>query len=387
MSEIHILSATRTAIGSFQGGLASVPAPRLGAAAITGAVARAGIAPGDVTDVLMGNVLQAGLGQAPARQAAIYAGLPPAVRCTTIHKVCGSGLEAVILGARALAAGDATFVVAGGMENMSAAPYLLPRAREGYRIGHQQVVDSVIHDGLWDPYGGIHMGSCAEKCAAQYGLTRAEQDAYAVESFRRANAAQGAGEFAGEITPVELAKGRFDTDEGPSRVKYDKIPLLKPAFEADGTITAANASTLNDGAAALVLAGATTVASRGLKPVARIVAAAGHAQDPVWFTTAPVPAARAVLAKAGWAVADVDLWEVNEAFAVVPLAFARELGVSHDRLNVRGGAIALGHPIGASGARILVSLIAALRARKARKGVAAICIGGGEGLALAVELL
>ncbi len=387
MSEIHILSATRTAIGSFQGGLASVPAPRLGAAAIAGAVARAGIAPSDVTDVLMGNVLQAGLGQAPARQAAIYAGLPAAVRCTTIHKVCGSGLEAVILGARALAAGDATFVVAGGMENMSAAPYLLPRAREGYRIGHQQVVDSLIQDGLWDPYGGIHMGSCAEKCAAQYGLTRAEQDAYAAESFRRANAAQAAGEFAGEITPVELAKGRFDIDEGPARVKYDKIPLLKPAFEADGTITAANASTLNDGAAALVLAGATTVASRGLKPVARIVAAAGHAQDPVWFTTAPVPAARAVLAKAGWAVADVDLWEVNEAFAVVPLAFARELGVSHDRLNVRGGAIALGHPIGASGARILVSLIAALRARKARKGVAAICIGGGEGLALAVELL
>ncbi len=387
MSEIHILSATRTAIGSFQGGLASVPAPRLGAAAIAGAVARAGIAPSDVTDVLMGNVLQAGLGQAPARQAAIYAGLPPAVRCTTIHKVCGSGLEAVILGARALAAGDATFVVAGGMENMSAAPYLLPRAREGYRIGHQQVVDSLIQDGLWDPYGGIHMGSCAEKCAAQYGLTRAEQDAYAAESFRRANAAQAAGEFAGEITPVELAKGRFDTDEGPPRVKYDKIPLLKPAFEADGTITAANASTLNDGAAALVLACGTTVASRGLKSVARIVAAAGHAQDPVWFTTAPVPAARAVLAKAGWAVADVDLWEVNEAFAVVPLAFARELGVSHDRLNVRGGAIALGHPIGASGARILVSLIAALRARKARKGVAAICIGGGEGLALAVELL
>ncbi|MEN9662468.1 MAG: hypothetical protein RL324_1417 [Verrucomicrobiota bacterium] len=386
MNEIHILSATRTAIGSLQGALASVPAPRLGAAAISGAVARAGIAPGDVTDVLMGNVLQAGLGQAPARQAAIYAGLPPAVRCTTIHKVCGSGLEAVILGARALRAGEAEFVVAGGMENMSAAPYLLPRAREGYRIGHQQVVDSLIHDGLWDPYGGIQMGSCAERCATQYGLTRAEQDAYAAESFRRANAAQQAGEFAGEITPVELAKGRFDTDEGPARVKYDKIPLLKPAFESDGTITAANASTLNDGAAALVLARATTAASRGLKPVARILAAAGHAQDPVWFTTAPVPAARAVLAKAGWAVGDVDLWEVNEAFAVVPLAFARELGVSHDRLNVRGGAIALGHPIGASGARIVVSLIAALRARNARKGVAAICIGGGEGLALAIEL-
>jgi acetyl-CoA C-acetyltransferase len=386
MSDIHILSATRTPIGSFQGGLASVPAPRLGAAAIAGAVARAGIAAGDVTDVLMGNVLPAGLGQAPARQASIYAGLPSAVRCTTIHKVCGSGLEAVILGARALATGDATFVVAGGMENMSAAPYLLPRAREGYRIGHQQVVDSLIHDGLWDPYGGIHMGSCAEKCAAQYHLTRAEQDAYAAESFRRANAAQAAGDFAGEISPVELAKGRCDTDEGPARVKYDKIPLLKPAFEADGTITAANASTLNDGAAALVLTGARTAASRGLKPVARIVAAAGHAQDPAWFTTAPVPAARAVLAKAGWAVADVDLWEVNEAFAVVPLAFARELGVSHDRLNVRGGAIALGHPIGASGARILVTLIAALRARNARNGVAAICIGGGEGLALAIEL-
>lgn len=391
MSDIFILSATRTPIGSFQGALASIPAPMLGATAIKGAVAAAGITPGDVNSAYLGNVLQAGLGQAPARQAAIHAGLPHSVRCATIHKVCGSGMEAVILGSRALAAGDADFVVAGGMENMSAAPYLLPKAREGYRIGHQQVVDSMVHDGLWDPYNQIHMGSCAEKCAAKYQFTREAQDAYAAESFRRANAALKDGRFSAEITAVETtdAKGnvtRCEADEGPLKVKYDKIPLLKPAFEKAGTITAANASTINDGAAALVLARADTVATRGLKAVARIVSTGSHSQDPAWFTTAPVVAAQTALTKAGWSVQEVDLWEVNEAFAVVPMAFARELGVAHDRLNIRGGAIALGHPIGASGARILVTLIAALRERNARKGVAAICIGGGEGLALCVEL-
>ena len=391
MSDIFILSATRTPIGSFQGALASIPAPMLGATAIKGAVAAAGITPGDVNSVYLGNVLQAGLGQAPARQAAIHAGLPHSVRCATIHKVCGSGMEAVILGSRALAAGDADFVVAGGMENMSAAPYLLPKAREGYRIGHQQVVDSMVHDGLWDPYNQIHMGSCAEKCAAKYQFTREAQDAFAAESFRRANAALKDGRFSAEITAVETtdAKGnvtRCEADEGPLKVKYDKIPLLKPAFEKTGTITAANASTINDGAAALVLARAGTVATRGLKAVARIVSTGSHSQDPAWFTTAPVVAAQTALTKAGWSVQEVDLWEVNEAFAVVPMTFARELGVAHDRLNIRGGAIALGHPIGASGARILVTLIAALRERNARKGVAAICIGGGEGLALCVEL-
>lgn len=391
-ADIVILGAARTPFGAFQGALASVPSPRLGAVALRGALKRAGVAPADVTDVFMGNVLQAGLGQAPARQAAIHAGIPQSARCVTVHKVCGSGLESIILGTRALALGDAALVAAGGMENMSAAPYLLLRAREGFRIGHQQVIDSMITDGLWDPYHNLHMGSCAEQCAVKYGFSREAQDAYAVESFRRAQAAQQSSRFAEEIVPVELegAKGapiQVDHDEGPARAKFDKIPTLKPAFEKDGTITAANASSINDGAAALVLATAETARARGLAPFARIIAYAGHAQDPVWFTTAPITAARNVLVRAGWSVGDVDLWEVNEAFAVVPMAFMRELGVPHDHLNVRGGAIALGHPIGASGARIVVTLLAALYERGARRGVAAICIGGGEALAIAVERL
>jgi acetyl-CoA C-acetyltransferase len=392
MNPAVILSATRTPLGAFQGALAGLPAPRLGAAAIRGAVAAAGVAPADVTDVLMGNVLQAGQGQAPARQAALYAGLPEAAACTTIHKVCGSGLESVILAARALAAGDATVAVAGGMENMSAAPYLLPKAREGFRLGHQQAVDSLLHDGLWDPYGNVHMGQCAELCAQQYGFSREAQDAFAAESFRRANAAQQDGRFAAEITPVELpgnkgATTRVERDEGPARVNYEKMRTLRPAFDPAGTITAANASSLNDGAAALVLATGDYARAAGRPPLARIEAWGRHAQEPAWFTTAPVAAARQALQRAGWAAADVDLWEVNEAFAVVPLAFARELAVPAERLNVRGGAIALGHPIGASGARILVTLLAALRERGARRGLAAVCIGGGEGLALAVELI
>lgn len=392
MSDIVILSATRTPIGAFQGGLASVPAARLGAAAIRGAVAQAGLAPGDVTDVLMGNVLQAGQGQAPARQAALYAGLPPAVRTATIHKVCGSGLQAVMQGSHALQAGMGTFFVAGGMESMSQAPYLLPRAREGYRLGHQQVVDSVITDGLWDPYDNIHMGSCAEKCAAKYAFTRAQQDAYAIASFQRANAAQKDGRLAAEITPVEItdAKGNVTTfaqDEGPAKVKYEKIPSLKPSFQKDGTITPANASSLNDGAAALVLATAATAQAKKLTPLARIAGFGAHAHEPLWFTTAPVQAAQHALKAAGWSVGDVDLWEVNEAFAVVPLAFMQELGVPPAKLNVRGGAIALGHPIGASGARILVTLLAALKERGLKRGVAAICIGGGEGLAACVEII
>jgi len=392
MTDIVILSATRTPIGAFQGGLAAVPATRLGAAAIRGAVAQAGINPADVTDCLMGNVLQAGQGQAPARQAAIHGGLPVSVRCTTVHKVCGSGLQTVIGAAHFLAGGMGTIALAGGMENMSLAPYLLPKARDGFRLGHQQVVDSLITDGLWDPYNNLHMGSCAEQCAAKYKFTREQQDAYAVASFQRANAAQKAGLFATEITPVEIAdaKGnslKVEHDEGPAKVKYEKIPTLKPAFQKDGTITPANASTLNDGAAALVLTTADTARTKGLKPLARIAGIGAHAQDPVWFTTAPVQATQAALKQAGWAAKDVDLWEVNEAFAVVPMAFMAELGVAHDRLNVRGGAIALGHPIGASGARILVTLISALRERGLKRGVAAICIGGGEGLAACVELL
>ncbi|MCM2276090.1 MAG: thiolase family protein [Candidatus Didemnitutus sp.] len=392
MSDIVILSATRTPIASFQGGLASVPASRLGATVIRGALSQAGIAPGDVTDVLLGNVLQAGQGQAPARQAAIHAGLPQSARAVTIHKVCGSGLQAVMQAAHSLHAGMGTLFVAGGMESMSQSPYLLPKARDGYRLGHGQLVDSLIHDGLWDPYNNLHMGNCAEQCAAKYAFTREQQDAFAIASFQRANAAQQDGRFAAEITPVAIADAKGNTtkvehDEGPAKVKYDKIPQLKPAFQKDGTITPANASSINDGAAALVVTTAAHAAAIGLKPIARLVSFGGHAQDPVWFTTAPVPATQQALAAAGWKVSDVDLWEVNEAFAVVPLAFMHELGVAHDKLNVHGGAIALGHPIGASGARILVTLIHALRQRGLKRGVAAICIGGGEGLAACVELL
>ncbi len=392
MPDIVILSATRTPIGAFQGGLAAVPAPRLGAAAIKGALAQAGVTPTDVTDCLMGNVLQAGIGQAPARQAAIYGGLPTSVRAVTVHKVCGSGMQTVMGATHFLAGGMGTIAVAGGMENMSLAPYLLPKARDGYRIGHQQVVDSMITDGLWDPYNNLHMGNCAEQCATKYKFTREQQDAFAIESFKRANAAQKDGRFAAEITPVEIAdaKGnvtKVEHDESPAKVKYDKIPSLRPAFQKDGTITPANASSINDGAAALVLATAETAKAKGLKPIARLVAFGGHAQDPVWFTTAPVQATQNALNRAGWKVSDVDLWEVNEAFAVVPMAFMAELGVPHEKLNVRGGAIALGHPIGASGARILVTLIAALKERGLKRGVAAICIGGGEGLAACVELV
>jgi|APGre2960657468_1045069.scaffolds.fasta_scaffold18164_2 acetyl-CoA C-acetyltransferase len=392
MRDVVILSATRTPIGAFQGALASVSAPRLGAVAVGAAVAQAGIAPANVTDVLLGNVLQAGLGQAPARQAAIFGGLPDSVRAVTIHKVCGSGLQAVMQSSHALQVGAAEVVVAGGMENMSAAPYLLPKAREGFRLGNQTMLDSVIHDGLWDPYSQIHMGKCAEQCVQKYGFTRQQQDDYAAESFRRANAAQVDGRLAQEITPVEVAepKGgtkRIERDEGPAKVNYDRLPTLRPAFDPQGTITAANASSINDAAAALVLTTAETARTRGLRPLARLVSFGSHAQEPIWFTTAPIAAAQKALARAGWGVGDVDLWEINEAFAVVALAFIQELNLAPDRVNVRGGAIALGHPIGCSGARILVTLLAALRERGARRGVAAICIGGGEGLAVCVELL
>jgi len=392
MTDIVILAATRTPIGNFQGAFASTPASELGATAIRGAVVQAGVTADKITDVLMGNVLQAGQGQAPTRQAAIQAGLSKAVRTATIHKVCGSGLQAVMQGAHALQAGMGSLFVAGGMENMTRAPYLLPKAREGFRIGHQQVIDSVISDGLWDPYNDIHMGSCAEQCATKYNFSREAQDAYAIESFKRANAAQQSGRFAREITPVEITDRKGNTtkveiDEGPAKVNYDKIPQLKPAFQKDGTITPANASSINDGAAALVLCTADYAQENSHQPVARIVSFGAHAQEPLWFTTAPVQATRQALSAAGWPVGDVDLWEVNEAFAVVPMAFMHELNVSPDRLNVDGGAISLGHPIGCSGARIVVTLIAALKARGLKRGVAAICIGGGEGLAACVELL
>ena len=391
-TDIVILAATRTPLGAFQGALASVPAPRLGATAIRGAVAAAKISPDAVTDVLMGCVLQAGQGQAPARQAAIHAGLSTSARCLTVNKVCGSGMQTVIGAAHFLAGGMGAIAVAGGMENMSAAQYLLPKARDGFRLGHQQAIDSIVHDGLWDPYNNIHMGNCAEQCAKKYGFTREQQDAYAAESFRRANAAQKDGRLAQEITLVEIAgaKGgvtRVEHDESPKKVVYEKIPTLRPSFDQAGTITPANASSLNDGAAALVLATAETARKIGATPLARLVAFGSHSQDPLWFTTAPVTAAQNALKRAGWGIDEVDLWEVNEAFAVVPLAFMKELGVAHEKVNVRGGAISLGHPIGASGARILVTLLAALRERGGKRGVAAICIGGGEGLAVCVELL
>lgn len=392
MSAVVIVAATRTPLGSFQGALAAVPAPRLGATAIRGALAQAKIAPAEVTDVFMGNVIQAGIGQAPARQAALYAGIPDTVRAVTVHKVCGSGLQAVIHGSQALRLGEASLVVAGGMENMSAAPYLLPKAREGFRIGHQQVLDAMIHDGLWDPYHNVHMGNCAEACAKKFKFSREQQDAYAMESFRRANAALASGRFADEITPVEIADAKGNRrsvadDEGPAKVNYEKVPTLRPAFDAEGTITAANASTINDGAAALVLMREADARARQLQPLARIVAFGAHAQDPLWFTTAPISAARSALNAAGWGIDEVDVWEVNEAFSVVALAFMQELGVPHAKLNVRGGAISLGHPIGCSGARILVTLLSALRERGGRRGLAAVCIGGGEGLAACVELL
>lgn len=392
MSDVVILSARRTPLGAFQGALAEVAAPELAATAMRAALAQAGVAADAVTDVVLGQVMSAGVGQAPARQAARAAGLGDGTRSVTVNRVCGSGLQAVLQATHALQAGFGSVYVAGGMENMSRVPYYLAGARTGYRLGHQQVVDGLVHDGLWDPYDQQHMGACAEACAERYAFTRETQDAYAIESFRRANAAQADGLFAAEIAPVELTdrKGRVtrvEQDEGPAKVNYDKLPALKPAFKREGTITPANASTLNDGAAALVLTRAETAAERGWESRARIVAFGSHAQEPLWFTTAPVMAARAALDAAGWTVDDVDLWEVNEAFAVVPLAFARELGVSAERLNVRGGAIALGHPLGCSGARIVVTLLAALAERGLRRGVAAICIGGGEGLALCVERL
>jgi len=390
--DVVIVGVARTAFGSFQGALATVPATKLGSTAIEAALKRAGVAPDQVSEVIMGNVLTAGEGQAPARQASLGAGIPKSVPALTINKVCGSGMKAVMLAAQSIALGDSEVVVAGGMENMSQAPYLLPNARGGLRMGNQSMVDSMISDGLWDPYNNQHMGNCAELCAKEHHFTREAQDAFAIESFRRAQAAQKAGKFSGEIAPVEIAgrKGdvvRVDTDEGPAKGQFDKIPTLKPAFDKAGTVTAANASTINDGAAALVLMSADKARTLGLKPLAKLVSYGTNAQDPVWFTTAPAEAMRRAMKKAGWEASQVDLWEVNEAFAVVAMAAQKELGIPADKLNVWGGGISLGHPIGASGARILVTLISALQDRGAKRGVAGICIGGGEATAVCLELI
>ena len=389
---IVIVGAARTPMGSFQGDFASLAAHDLGGAAIAAAVQRAGVAPERVDEVLMGNCLMAGQGQAPARQAAFKGGLPDSAGAVTLSKMCGSGMRAAMLAHDMLLAGSADVLVAGGMESMTNAPYLLPKARGGYRIGHDRIFDHMMLDGLEDAYeSGRSMGTFGEDCAAKYSFTRDQQDAFASASVQRAQAAVQSGAFAAEITPVTVksrsGEVRVATDEGPGRIKLDKIPSLKPAFKKDGTITAASSSSINDGAAALVLMRASTAAQLGKRPLARIVAHAVHAQAPNWFATAPVGAVHKLLAKTGWTVADVDLWEVNEAFAVVPMALMHELGLSHDIVNVNGGACALGHPIGASGARIMVTLIHALQARGLRKGVATLCIGGGEATAVALELL
>ena len=391
MSEIVILSAVRTPIGAFRGALKDLSAPALGARALRAAIERAGLQPADVEAVDMGCVLTAGVGQAPARQAALGAGCPPATGALTVGKVCGSGLKAVMIAANELRAGDFRVVAAGGMESMSNAPYLLPQLRDGLRLGHGPLLDSMIHDGLWDPYKDIHMGGCAELCAAEYGLDRAAQDAYALESYRRAREATERGLFRDEIVPVEVAgrKGKtvVERDEEPFKADLDKMPGLKPAFQADGTVTAANASKIDDGAAALVLTTAEEAARRGRRPLARLVAHATVAQEPERFPTAPVAAVRRVLERAGLEPEAIDLYEINEAFAVVALACSRDLRLEPDKVNVHGGAVALGHPIGASGARILVTLLHALRARDARLGCAAICLGGGEATAMVVERL
>jgi len=395
MENVVILSAVRTPIGAFQGALSSLPAHALGARALAAAIERAGVAPDAVEQVNMGCVLTAGQGQAPARQAALGAGCPVSTGAITLNKVCGSGMRAAMIAANDLRCGDFKLVAAGGMESMSQAPYLAAGVREGLRLGHGKLLDSTILDGLWDPYNDIHMGSCAELCAAEYQLGREEQDAYALESYRRARAAGESGAFAAEIVGVPVAqKGQkkgdppvpMERDEEPWKVDLGRIASLRPAFQPkDGTVTAGNASKINDGAAALVLTTAAHAAALGVRPLARIVAHASLAQRPEWFTTAPVGATRAVLARAGLAPADIDLWEVNEAFAVVAMAFIRDLGLAPERVNVHGGAVALGHPIGASGARILVTLVHALRASGGRLGCAAICIGGGEATAMVIE--
>jgi acetyl-CoA C-acetyltransferase len=357
--------------------------------AIAGALERAQLSPDAVDEVYMGNVLSAGLGQAPARQAAIHAGVPHGAPATTVSKVCGSGLQAAVLATRAIRLGDADLVVAGGMESMSGAPYALPKARGGYRMGHGQVLDLMIHDGLWDPYEDIHMGRAAELCAREYGFDREAQDAFARESYRRARRAQGDGSSAREIVPVTVKERRtervVDRDEEPERANLDKMGELKPAFDPEGTVTAANASKINDGAAAVVLASGRAVKERGLSPLARVVSYGHHAQAPEWFTTAPVPALQMAIERAGLTPADVDLYEINEAFAVVTMACNRLAGLDPARVNVRGGAVALGHPIGASGARILTTLLYAMQDGDAKRGLATLCIGGGEAVALLVE--
>jgi acetyl-CoA C-acetyltransferase len=391
MSDIVIVGAKRTAIGSFLGQFTGVPTTALGEAAIRGALAHAGLAPDQVDEVIMGCVLPAGLGQAPARQASLAAGIPASAGCTTVNKVCGSGMKAVMFGHDLIKAGSAQVIVAGGMESMTNAPHLLNGSRTGIRYGSAEFLDHMAWDGLTNPYDGKAMGVFGDMACSKYGYDRAALDAYSAESVKRAQAAQASGAFAAEIVPVTV-KGRkgetvVDKDEEPGKIDVTKIPGLRAAFGNDGVLTAASSSKISDGAAATVLMSSDEAARRGLEPLARIVAHATHSQAPEWFTTAPVTAIENVLEKAGWSVADVDLFEINEAFSCVAMAPMTDLGIPHDKLNVNGGAVALGHPIGASGARLLVTLLHALQARGGQRGVASLCIGGGEATAVAVEIL
>jgi acetyl-CoA C-acetyltransferase len=390
-SNVVILAARRTPIGAFQGALAPATATQLGAAAIRAAIESAGVKAAEIQEVIMGCVLPAGLGQAPARQAAIAAGVPTDVPATTINKMCGSGLKAVMYASDQIRSGDVELAIAGGLESMTNAPYLLPKARGGYRMGHGEVLDHMFYDGLQSPFDGKLMGVFGEATAAKFGFTRATQDAFAAESVRRALRAIESGDFDAEVTPVTVATRKGEVvvpkDETPFTCDIAKIPTLKPAFAKDGTVTAASSSSISDGAAALVVASEAAARARKLSPVARVLAHASHANPPEWFTTAPIGAIQKVLAKLGWKASDVDLYEVNEAFASVTLAAMKELDIDHARMNVNGGACALGHPIGASGARILTTLVHALRRRGKKRGIASLCIGGGEAVAVAVEVV
>ncbi len=390
LRDVVLVSAKRTPIGSFQGALSSVSATKLGATVIKSIMDETKLDPQSVDEVIMGNVLAAGSGQAPARQVAIYSGLPNSVECLTINKMCGSGLKSVMLAVQAIQVGDADVIIAGGMENMSAAPYLLPKARTGYRMGHGQIFDSMIYDGLWDVYDDKHMGNCAELCAKKYEYTREAQDVFAIESYQRAQAMQKSGGFSNEIVPVEVPQRRGDPivvseDEEPGRARFDKIPNLRPAFEKDGTITAANASKINDGASAVLVMAKEKAEELGLTPIAKVVSQASAAQEPDWFTIAPVKAIQKALDKAEKTAEEIDLWEINEAFAPVTMAAIDEYNLDINKVNVHGGAIALGHPIGASGARVLTTLLHAMDAKNAKTGLATLCIGGGEASALIVE--
>lgn len=392
MQDVVILSGVRTPIGAFQGSLSSLTAPQLGSVAISAALERAGVAGGDLDEVIMGCVLTGGMGQAPARQASLGAGVPNSVPCMTINKVCGSGMKAAMLLGQAIRCGDSTLGIAGGMESMSNAPYVLDKARTGYRMGNGTIIDSMVHDGLWDPYHNVHMGNCGDQTAAEFNVTREQLDEFSAESYRRATAAQTSGRFATEIVPVPVPQRKgdplmVDTDEEPGKGDPAKLGLLRPAFGKEGVTTAGNASSIDDGAAALVLASADEAAKRGLKPLGKLVGHATHAQEPQWFTTAPAFAIEKLLKSKGLTVADIDLFEVNEAFAVVAMIVAQKAGIPADKLNVNGGAVALGHPIGMTGARLVLTALHELRRRGGKYAIATPCIGGGEATAVLIEAL